>query len=368
MQRELRLGLVACLIAGVFACGGRGSDLSGGDASRQDSVRAELAAAGYTRIPENIIVSLSSLVKLSDHPVYAMRYVGPYVSAPEFAARYGPGAIRQGRVSTYGCSLFGAAGDAAAPMFGRNFDWEYSPLLILFLEPENGHRAVVSIDLAYLFDETVVGRLETLSAEEVLPILSAPSLPFDGLNDEGLAIGMASVDYECGYPADPAKRNVGDLRLMREVLESSASVEEAIALLAGVNPVSQGGPNMHYLLADRTPTAVLVEYSRGAMYLFQSSPDSPWQMGTNFPVVLTSGRPEGTCWRYDRIEQTLSDSAGILSSLDAMDLLRAVSTPLTQWSIVYDLAKLTAYVAIGRDYEDVLAISLAERTAGPARP
>ena len=362
--------MVVCLAAAVLACGNEPdpASLAGTSSAGKDRVRAGLEAAGFSGVPENIIVSLSSLERLSDYPIYTMRYVGPYIRASEFTARYGPGAVEPKGLPAYGCSLFAAVGDVAAPMFGRNFDWEYSPLLILFLEPETGYRSVISVDLAYLFDEGIVGRLDAVSAEEILPVLSAPSLPFDGMNERGLAIGMASVDYECGYPADPGKRDVGDLLLMREVLESSATVEEAIALLEGLNPASQGGPNMHYLLADRTPAAALVEYSNGTMYVFRSSADTPWQLGTNFPVVLTDGRPEGRCWRYDRIGQTLSDEGGDLSSLDAMGLLEAVSTPLTQWSIVYDLAELTMYVAVGRDYEDVLAISLPEGTASQSRP
>lgn len=371
MHRRLRIVFPVYLImVVVLSCGGEddpashaGTSLVGQSAACEDKVRAGLEAAGFSGVPEDIVATLSSLTRLPDYPIYTARYVGPYIRASEFTERYGPGAVEPTGLPAYGCSLFAAAGDAAAPMFGRNFDWEYSPLLILFLEPESGYRSIISVDLAYLFDEGIVGRLDAASVEEILPILSAPSLPFDGMNEQGLAVGMASVDYECGYPSDPDKRDVGDLRLMREVLESSATVEEAVTFLEGINPVSQGGPNMHYLLADRTPAAALVEYSNGAMHVFRASPDSPWQMGTNFPVVLTGGRPEGRCWRYDRIAQTLSDNDGDLSSLDAMELLQAVSTPLTQWSIVYDIAKLMVYVAVGRDYGDVLGFSLLEQTA-----
>jgi adenine-specific DNA-methyltransferase len=42
---------------------------------------------------------------------------------------------------------------------------------------------------------------------------------------------------------------------------------------------------MHYLVADRVPTAALVEYSNGTMYTFGSDASTPWQMGTNFPLL-----------------------------------------------------------------------------------
>jgi len=145
---------------------------------------------------------------------------------------------------------------------------------------------------------------------------------------------------------------------MREVLEASATVDEAIAFLEGINPVSQGGPNTHYLIADRTPAAALIEYHDGEMYVFRSLPEAPWQLGTNFPVVLTEGHPQGNCWRYDRIEEALRESGGELSASEAMALLQAVSTDMTQWSIVYDLATLEMQLAVERRADAIHTFSL----------
>jgi len=321
-------------------------------------VREELAAIGLSGAPENVIATLSTLEKVDDYPIYTMRYFGPYIRASELQAQYGSRDVRTEGEPGWACSLFAAVGDPEGPVFGRNFDWEYSPILVAFLEPEEGHRSVMSIDLAYLLEEDVVGRLDTVSVEELLPLLNAPFLTFDGMNEIGVAIGMASVDYECGYPSDPDKRNVGDLRLMREVLEASATVDEAIAFLEGINPVSQGGPNTHYLIADRTPAAALIEYHDGEMYVFRSLLEAPWQLGTNFPVVLTEGHPQGNCWRYDRIEEALRESGGELSASEAMALLQAVSTDMTQWSIVYNLATLQMQLVVERQTDAIHTFSL----------
>jgi len=321
-------------------------------------VRAELDAIGLSDVPENIAATLSTLEKIDDYPVYTMRYFGPYVRASELQPEGSAPDETSMRGTDWACSLFAALGDPSLPVFGRNFDWEYSPILVLFLEPEEGHRSVMSIDIAYLIEPADVDRLDECEVEKLLPLLSAPFLTFDGMNEHGLAIGMASVDYECGYPSDPEKRDVGDLMMMREVLEAAATVDEAIAFLETINPVSQGGPNTHYLIADRTPSAALIEYHDGAMYVFRSGADTPWQLGTNFPVVLTEGNPVGHCWRYDRIEATLREHGGSLSADEAMDLLQAVSTPTTRWSIVYDLAELEARLVVERNTEAVHTFSL----------
>jgi len=329
------------------------------DAAGPDAIRMQLEAAGFVDVPENVARTLSTLAKVSDYPVYTMHYVGPYVRASELQVVPATDSEAALLGTDWACSLFAAVGDAAQATFGRNFDWEYSPLLVLFLEPEDGYRSIMSIDIAYLIGEALIHDLDAAPADGLLPLLSAPFLTFDGMNEKGVAIGMASVDYECGYPSDPDKRDVGDLRLMREVLEASATVDEALTFLEGINPVSQGGPNTHYLVADRT-SAALIEYHDGEMAVFRSSADEPWQLGTNFPVGRTDGDPLGHCWRYDRIQTTLRENSGVLSVAEAAGLLEAVSTSMTQWSIVYDLAALEMHLVIERDAEHSLTFSLKE--------
>ncbi len=329
-----------------------------------EGIRAELEDAGLTDVPENLVTSLSTLEKIDDFPVYMMRYVGPYVRASKLQTEEMPaddgdrGAIGPSRTADWACALFAAVADPGSALFGRGFDWEYSPILVLLLEPEQGYRSIMSIDIAYLVEVKWIDRLDIAPVEQRLQLLSAPFLTFDGMNDQGLAIGMAAVEVAAGYSSDPGKRDVGDLRLMREVLESSATVEEAITFLEGINPVSQGGPNTHYLIADRTSSA-LIEYDEGEMVVFRSSDETPWQLGTNFPVVLTDGEPQGHCWRYDRIERSLREGGGTLSTDEAFDLLTAVSVEHTQWSIVYDLDDLVMNLCVGRDMETVHSISLA---------
>ena len=340
------------------------------NAGRYDSIdtteiRAGLEAIGLSDVPENILATLSTLEKIDDFPIYTMRYFGPYVRASELLSEDDGQAANSEAPIDWACSLFAAVGNPSRPAFGRNFDWEYSPILVLLLEPEEGHRSIMSIDIAYLIEPADLDRLDECEAEKLLPLLSAPFLTFDGMNEQGVAIGMAAVQYAHGYPSDSEKRDVGDLRMMREVLEAAATVDEAIAFLEGINPVSQGGPNTHYLIADDTPSAALIEYHDGKMVVFRSSDETPWQLGTNFPVVLTDGNPTGRCWRYDLIEETLRENGGDLSSLDSMELLESVSTPSTQWSITYDLSKRIMYLAAGRSFDTVYGISLETGEATP---
>jgi len=87
------------------------------------------------------------------------------------------------------------------------------------------------IDITHLIEPEWIDRLDEALVKQLIPLLNAPFLILRGMTETGVGIGMASVDYEGGYPSDPEKRNVGDLRWMRDLLEASATVDEAIAFL-----------------------------------------------------------------------------------------------------------------------------------------
>ena len=99
----------------------------------------------------------------------------------------------------FGCSLFVAAGDPNRPLFGRNFDWDGHPALLLRTSPPDGYASVSMVDISYLGvgpDPTGDRRL-----------LDAPLLPFDGMNERGLTVGLAADDSGSVRP-DPAKPTV----------------------------------------------------------------------------------------------------------------------------------------------------------------
>ncbi len=93
---------------------------------------------------------------------------------------------------TWACSLFAALG-SDNQVYGRNFDWVDSPALLLFSHPTDGYASVSMVDLAYLDFGDQVDHLVDLPLDRRGPLLDAPALPFDGMNERGLAVGMAAV-------------------------------------------------------------------------------------------------------------------------------------------------------------------------------
>jgi hypothetical protein len=113
----------------------------------------------------------------------------------------------------------------------------------------------------------------------------------------------------------------------------------------------QGGPSLHYLMADASGHAALVEFYQGQMVVIPN--ETPWHLATNFLRTSTGETAEGICWRYDIIQQRLAETGGRITAQDALDLLQQVSQAVTQWSVVYDLSSGDISVAMGRQYGDV---------------
>jgi hypothetical protein len=117
-----------------------------------------------------------------------------------------------------------------------------------------------------------------------------------------------------------------------------------------------GGIPLHYLVADRSGHAVLVEFYQGERFLFAN--EAPWHQATNFLRAAVEPSTAGQCWRYDLIQQQLEQAEGRLTPAEAMSLLAKVAQPETQWSIVYGLSTGEVHVVMGQAYDDVHALSI----------
>lgn len=309
--------------------------------------------------------TLGSLELVDDHPLYTMRYVGSYSGRARLDNTSGP--IRAIEYSAngscqvpWGCSLFATLGDEKNRLFGRNFDWEFSPALLLFTEPEDGYASVSMVDIAYLgFEGDRSRNLKNLSLEERQSLLDAPFLPFDGMNEKGIAVGMAAVPAE-SMPYDPQKKTIDNLQVIREVLDHAATVDEAIEILAAYN-IHMAGVPIHYLIASASADSALVEFYKGKMVVFRN--ESPWQVATNFLLASTNGNPQGQCSRYDLISQQLKALQGRIPSEDALHLLGDVSQDSTQWSILYHISSGDLDIVMGRHYSESIHAFRLEQSA-----
>jgi len=295
------------------------------------------------------VATLRSLKIVDDYPLYVMHYSGAYTD-PQTGINRPP-------VSDFACSLFATLPQTGNKLFGRNFDWEFSPALLLFTDPPDGYASVSIIDIMYLgISANDVMSLTDLPLERRTALLAAPSMPADGMNEYGLAIGMAAVPEtstnDTGY--DPSKPTIGSIGMIREVLDHARTVKEAVKLFEKHNIDFRGGPPIHYLIADAGGEAVLVEIFQGELIVIPN--EEHWHLATNHLRCVASG--DGGCPRYSTLSKQLTKANGQLSEKQAMRLLSDVAQEGTQWSVVYNLTTGDVSAVIGQAYKNVYPFHL----------
>lgn len=300
-------------------------------------------------ISQSAFETLNSLEMVDEYPLYIMDYMGGY---DHLGARVFP------QQFDFACSLFAALGNPGELLYGRNFDYSRSPALLLFTEPPGGYASVSMVNLSILNSDTADYRnliVESIPEREFL--LYTPFIPIDGMNEQGLAIGMASV-LESVAGSDPLKPTISSLAIMREILDHAGSVTEAVAIFQQYNLDFGGYPRVHYLVADSKGASVVVEYIAGEMIVIPN--EEPWQTATNHLLGISGSAEGGSTWRYDQMENHLLNSGGIMTEQTSMDLLKDVSQKFngTQWSVVYDTGTGRIILAMGQDYDDVYYFQL----------
>ena len=172
---------------------------------------------------QNIEVDVfySRFEQVDDH-LFLMVYDGDYGFREYLETGKPVYSFNRGRAPS--CTCFTAYEEDSARLFGRNFDFPDDPALILYTNPSDGYASISMVDLGYFGYST-----DNLPSEEngLENLELTPLLPFDGMNEHGLTVGMAAVP-EAEAPTDPDKITIGEIRVIRMVLDYAKDVEEAI--------------------------------------------------------------------------------------------------------------------------------------------
>lgn len=174
----------------------------------------------------------------------------------------------------------------------------------------------------------------------------------DGVNGEGLAIGLTSV-----FPG-PLCPGLNAGMFLRLALETCGSVGEALALLERV-PV---GSSHVLVLADKTGDIALAESRSGHHAVCRPAGENGWVCAVNryqLPEMAGFSRPGVDDWQAEERFRTMTDalSAGVRTAEEAMELLRGERGFLCQydrrsghdtvWSALYGLTAGDVWLAGG---------------------
>ena len=267
------------------------------------------------------------------------------------------------RVPEFGCSTFAARTPDGRVLFGRNFDLNrFSPPLAVRTAPADGYASVSTTSPLFLgYSER---RLPGRGLLRDLPLLAAPYVPVDGVNERGLAVAVLLVPCEKPVHQETGRTPVTTTTAVRLLLDRAATVDEALALLGRFDMHHAIGSAFHFHLADASGASAVVEWGPdGAARTIRPAPGEA-QVCTNFRLDRRPAEPSARLGtdRYDLMERTLA-AAGwrIPSEAAAMDLLAAVAHPPggpapadvtagTRWSAVFDLADPSVLLCAGCDY------------------
>jgi hypothetical protein len=281
--------------------------------------------------------------KVDPYPLYVATYVADYrLSEYLETGSYSSSMIR----GEPGCTCFYAAGSG---VYGRNFDFPPNPVLLLFTYPEDGYASVSLVDLGYFG----YSMSELPDDDDLEGLTTTPYLPFDGMNKAGLVVGIAAIPH-AEPPFSSDKVSIGEIQVIRLLLDRAATVDEALALLDEYN-VEMTEPPIHYLVADVTGASALIEYVGGERRVVTGS---SFNVMTNFIVTETNVEGDAPCARYNHVFEGLAEAQGTVSPDEAMALLRDASQGSTIWSAVYSPATGEVNVALGRGYGNVHTFKL----------
>ena len=247
-----------------------------------------------------------------------------------------------------GCASFRAFSPEGDAMFCRNYDYRHDPVAaVIRTAPKNGYRSLGIADAGWLGIKP--GGLE--NASHMAAFL--PYATLDGMNEKGVAISVMELNGYYTFQKNPSKPTVGTSVAIRMILDRAASVDEAISLLEGCNMRSvKEKSDFHFLIADASGKAVVVEYVDNEMRVLDKS------IVANDHLTPGVGDGPASCPRYRTMQAALTHSRDTLSSIDAMNLLSLVrqgghrgGAP-TQWSAVYNLDRLEMDLCVNMDYSD----------------
>lgn len=221
----------------------------------------------------------------------------------------------------YGCSSFTATTAEGEHTFARNLDIEFAPIMVVETRPKNGYSSLSMVNLSALGFGS--GHTPDALFDKLL-LLAAPYVPFDGMNEKGVAICVNMVNGGA-IQQNTDKVDLTTTTLIRLVLDKATTVDEAVSLIKQYDLHDSTGGPYHFQIADKSGKSVVVEYYDNQIQVVESHAN--FQILTNHALNTfesTESNFSETHERYATIESALTNSNGVLSEKESLDLLQQV--------------------------------------------
>jgi len=274
------------------------------------------------------------------------------------------------------CSAFSVENENGdGYFFGRNYDWLNGTALAVVTHPKNGYASISTVDTNIInmfaggkaIEDFLITAYENSTLEYELPdeILRevVTYIPFDGINEKGLTISMNMIpdgtEISMVDQNDEGKVNLTMTTLIRYLLDTAATVDEAVEKIKSINMHNY---YVHFLISDASGKTVLVEFkndSNEGVKVFVV--DTP--LATNYYLADDDELRERNFEaihhdiRYDIILDRLTKKPK-QNLRDVRNTLRAGNQDKTAWSIAFDKVNLEATYFIKNNFSVGYKISL----------
>jgi hypothetical protein len=252
--------------------------------------------------------------------------------------------------SPVGCSLFAAHTAKGDSIFGRNFDRPREvPVLIQFAAPGK-YRSFGFSPFSECGIGGVLGNAQPSEYDRNKFLYSLPFYVTDGINEKGLAIGIAGAPIRRVID-DDTRKPAYVLLFIRRALDECKNVQEVAELARTLAPYDKSIDTIshHFLAVDSNGDWLVIDYPEGKPRLTRGT---GWQARTN-EFIDGVKADEGTVdssspRRFHSLTRELG-AGQPASDLDAMQLLHRVHN-YTAWSVIYNTKAKEGLIAARENY------------------
>ena len=281
-----------------------------------------------------------------------------------------------------GCTTFEAFTPEGKHLLARNFDFRVAPCFVVWTHPETGYASVSVVDNNFMAYGTAL-RLHRFNAYRTL---LAPYCCVDGMNEKGLAIAVLQLRAKATNQTEHGKKDITTTAMIRAVLDTCATVDEAVALIKKYNMHDSLWTNYHYQIVDASGRSVVVEYIDSVLHVYERGSTAcpvagsvfeddgmKLQYAANFSLTKDIGSYRIEQHGEDRAEavkSVLQAKDGLLTEREAMDLLSYVKLEykhdkypwriIALWSAVYNTGEGTLKIAANTNYKSIYTFRINE--------
>ena len=266
------------------------------------------------------------------------------------------------KAEEFACSSFDCKNENNQHVMGRNFDFKRAQGVAVWCHPKDGYSSLAFSDANFMLYGYKVRSL--YHREKPFNMLLAPFTCVDGINEKGLAISVLEIKAKPTRQSR-GKRPVTTSLAVRGVLDTCATVDEAIKFFSSHDMRDSIGCNYHFHVIDREGSSVIIEYVNNDMRILfpEGGTDDgfAYQCLTNFFLSWDGDNKRAFGHgRYKKMSEKLAQKQGQLNGRECMELLQEVSTNTrhkifrwrvtTLWSAVYNTETCEVELCTGLDY------------------